>query len=313
MAKSRSHQPSKIVVICGPTAVGKTSLGIKLCKKFNGEIVSADSQQVYRGMDIGTAKEDLTSAGVRCHLVDVIEPDQPFDVAKFKELADEAIAGIAGRGRLPVVVGGTGLYIKILLEGISPAPGRNEDIRRELMDIRERDGQEALYQILKDEDPTAAERLHVNDTSRIVRAVEIKRQTADIRPQKSDCLSLRGGRGPTRQSSPLKLALTVDRAELYSRINERVDQMIERGLVAEVEGLLAKYGPDIQSLKAVGYKEIVSYLKNERNLEEAIELTKQSTRRFAKRQLTWFRGDKNIEWYSPENFEEIEESIRRFI
>lgn len=300
----------QIIVICGPTAVGKTKLGIELCRRFGGEIVSADSQQVYRGMDIGTAKDDLTGSDIPCHLLDVADPDQAFDASRYKELADQAITEIVEREKLPVVVGGTGFYIKVLLEGLCKAPGRDEDIRAELSKIKEEQGREALYNILQAEDPATAKKLHPNDFTRIIRAIEVKRLTGKSLAELHVVAALRGG---PKQYQPMKIGLNMDRELLYERINNRVDQMMEKGLVAEVEGLVSKYGPEIQSLKAVGYKEIVSYLKKEISLEDAVRLTKQNTRRLAKRQLTWFKTDPEIKWYSPQDFGYITKIVEKFI
>lgn len=297
----------KIIVICGPTAVGKTKLAAVLCKDFDGEIISADSQQVYRGMDIGTAKEMPAGSGVACHLIDVVRPDEPFDAAKFAALGQEAISDIVRRGKVPFVVGGTGFYIKALIDGLPLAPGRAGIIRKELIDIKERDGSRALYEILKVEDPSMAGRLNPNDFQRIIRAIEVKRLTGrslasfKMKPQNS------------LRYLPLKIGLTVDRALLYERINARVDKMIEDGLVAEVEEIVSRYGTDIQPLKAVGYKEIASYLSGNMTLDRAVALTKQNTRRFAKRQLTWFRRDPDIEWHSPDDYDGIRKVIHRWI
>lgn len=292
-----------LIVICGPTAVGKTAVALKLCKEMNGEIVSSDSQQVYRGMDIGTAKEDLSGHGVPCHLIDVVEPNEHFDAAMFVTMAEKAIADIEGRGRLPFIVGGTGLYIKGLLEGFSDAPGRDEVIREELNSIAKAKGRAALHDILRSEDPIMAEKLHPNDITRVIRAIEIKRLTGkSISPS-----PLRGeGKGGGGRYSPLKLGLNIDRPTLYDRINKRVDHMIERGLVEEVKRLTEKYGYDIQSLKAVGYKEIAEFLKGNCTLEKAIELTKRNTRRFAKRQLTWFKADPEIKWFHPDSVIDVQ-------
>lgn len=295
----------KIVIICGPTAVGKTGLGVKVCKEFDGEIVSADSQQVYRGMNIGTAKENLTGQGVKCHLVDVIDPDEPFDVSKFKELANEAITDIVKRGKLPVVVGGTGFYIRTLLEGLSEAPGRSEEIRNELLKLKEKGGAGALYKLLEDEDPVMAERLNIADYVRVIRALEVKRLTGrSLAEFNREHQRAGAGDSPVagllrNGGKALKIGLNMDRTELYENIDRRVDSMIGNGLIEEVKGLVEKYGAEVQSLKAVGYKEIVQYINGDCDLKEAIRLTKRNTRRFAKRQLTWFRADPEIEWFTP--------------
>lgn len=314
----------RIIVICGPTAVGKTGVGLQLCREFNGEIISADSQQVYRTMDIGTAKDDIAGSDIPCHLIDIIEPDQIFNASEYKELADKAIKDVVSRGKVPFVVGGTGLYVKVLLEGLCDAPERDEGIREELNSLCQhldeemasasglppKDGHGAprtaiLYDILKKEDSLAASKLHPNDTSRIIRAIEVKRLTG------KSIYELHNKNNPPQRYDAIKVGLNIERALLYERINKRVDIMVERGLVEEVKGIVDKYGYDIQSLKAVGYKEIVSYLKGEFSLEKAIELTKRNSRRFAKRQMTWFKRDKEIKWFEPK-VEEVHLYIRTF-
>lgn len=300
-------QPRKIVILLGPTAVGKTAMALKLCKQFNGEMISADSQQVYRGMDIGTAKENLTGYGVKCHLIDIINPDEHFDASLFKTLADAAIEDVVKRGVVPVVVGGTGFYIKTLLFGLSKAPSRDMVMRRELMQIREKNGAEAIHRILQGEDPVMALKLAPADFVRAIRAIEVKRLTgkslADFNKEHESQESY----------NALKVGLTIDRKELYEKINARVDLMFEGGLIDEVRGLVDKYGSDMQSLKAVGYKEVVSFIKGEVDIDGARRLTKQNTRHFAKRQMTFFRADKKIVWFDPRDFENIASSVENFL
>lgn len=297
----------KIIIICGPTAAGKTSAGLEICRRFNGEIVSADSQQVYRGMDIGTAKDDISGQGTRCHVIDVVDPDERFDASKYEGLADAAICDILRRGKLPIVVGGTGFYIKVLLEGLCEAPGRDERIRSELMKLREDDGAGSLYEILKTEDPEAALRLHPNDYSRIIRAIEVVRLTG------RSISGFQMGQKRGKKYDALKIALNMDRSELYERINVRVDRMIEKGLIDEVKSTAGKYGFGIQSLKAVGYREIAAYLRQEAGLEDSINLTKQNTRHFAKRQITWFKADRENHWHSPAQTADIASKINSFL
>ena len=301
-----ADKSSKIIIILGPTASGKTEIGSRLCRDFDGEIVSADSQQVYTGMDIGTAKEDLTGRGIKTHLIDIVSPDQPFDAAQFKTDADRVITGISGRKKLPVVVGGTGFYIKVLLEGLSDAPGRDEKIRTELLEIMEENGAAALHDLLKTEDPLAADRLSENDYIRVIRALEVKRLTGRS-------ITELGKKENRRDYETLKIGLNLDRELLYERINERVEMMLSRGLVEEVKGLVSLFGYDIESLRAVGYKEIVGYIKGEIDLEEAIRLTKRNSRRFAKRQMTWFRADPGIEWFSTDEYDLIRKVVESFL
>lgn len=306
----------KIVIICGPTCVGKSRTGIELAKTFNGEVVSADSQQVYRGLDIGTAKlgkEELDT--VPHHLIDVASPDESFDAAQYVELADEAITGIIARGRTPFIVGGTGLYIRALCYGLMEAPGRDEDYRKELIKY----GLAPLYKLLQEKDPATATRLKPNDTSRIIRALEVLHITGQSISSLQKNHNFQEDRYKT-----LKIGLNMDRGELYERINERVDRMIADGLAKEVLGLVERYGADCQALKAVGYREIVlacwraSVLASDaktpaRQYASTIDLIKQNTRRYAKRQLTWFGADEEIKWFRSDELNEIKKIVEIFL
>lgn len=308
--------PQKIIIICGPTAVGKTGLGIELAQKFNGEIVCADSQQVYRGMDIGTAKhvgdmlrrcvspEDI----IKHHLVDICGPDEHFDVSTFKEAADWAIIDITGRGKIPFVVGGTGMYIKILCFGLCEAPPQDEDIRKTLNDRIKKEGMESLYDELKNNDPVVAEKLHQNDKTRIIRALEVMQITGEsISKFQSKHIF------KDKKYDYLKIGLNIDRDILYKKINERVDDMIKNGWLDEVQGLLKKYPRDAQAFKAVGYEELALYLDGKLGMDEAIERIKTRTRQFAKRQLTWFKADKEINWFEPKDVLQIERVVQNFL
>ncbi len=301
------NQLSKLIIICGPTAVGKTSVGVELCRRLGGEIVSADSQQVYRGMDIGTAKDDLAGCDIPCHLIDVVTPDQLFDAATFMEAGDAAVAEILSRKKVPIVVGGTGLYLRALLEGLCEAPSRDPSIRDELLEIAAKEGKQALHKILQKEDPVMAGRLHPNDLSRVMRAIEVKRVTGQSLSE------IQESHTPDKRYDSLKVGLMLDREILYDRINQRVDHMMAAGLEGEVKKIIEQYGDDLQSLKAVGYREMVSYLKGEMELEEAIRLTKQNTRHFAKRQMTWFRSDSDIQWFPPDKIDDIETASKKFL
>lgn len=286
----------KIIIICGPTAVGKTRVSIELAKQFNGEIVSADSQQVWRGMDIGTAKADLTERShVPHHLIDVVNPDEHFDAAKFLELADRAISDIGSRGKLPFVVGGTGMYLRMLVNGLCEAPPQDSEIRKQIEDEIEARGLQALHDRLGEIDPESALSIHPNDRTRIIRALEIYELTGmpanDFR--KVHCYS-------EKRYDAFKIGLNIEREELYRRIDERIDCMLEKGLLDEVAVLMERYGSEAQGLRAVGYREFVHHLKGEVSLDEATELAKRNSRRFAKRQLTWFRADDEIKWYHPD-------------
>ncbi|MCL6518529.1 MAG: tRNA (adenosine(37)-N6)-dimethylallyltransferase MiaA [Armatimonadetes bacterium] len=287
-----------VVGIVGPTATGKTAVGIELAKRLDGEIISADSMAVYKLMNIGTAKptpEEL--GGVRIHLVDVVWPDEEFSVAEFKRLAEEAIADILSRGRMPLVVGGTGLYIKALTGGLSiPSIGPNRMLREQLKAEAEQYGNEYLLERLRAIDPITASRLHPNDLKRIIRALEVYVISG------MPISHFHGVGGEYKALYDFKLfGLTMSRPTLYARIEERVEEQIRAGLIEEVRSLLEKnYSPDLPSMKGLGYKQIAGYLRGAYDLETAIKLLKRDTRRFAKRQFTWFRADKSIHWIDVE-------------
>jgi tRNA dimethylallyltransferase len=299
----------KIIIICGPTATGKTAVGIWLAKQFNGEIVSADSQQVWRGFDVGTAKANLTERSeVRHHLIDVCEPTQHFDSEFFLKLADAAIADIVSRGKTPFVVGGTGMYLKMLERGICDAPPGDDQFRGALEKELDAGNIWELHERLRMLDPDAAKDIHPNDRTRIVRALEIQHLTgvpASEFRRRHDFSE--------KRYDALKIGLELDRKELYERINDRVDTMMGDGLLNEVRELLEKYGPNCQPFRAVGYREFVAYLKGEMRYEEALEETKKQSRRFAKRQMTWFRADPEIEWFAPADRHEISSVCARHL
>jgi len=280
-----------LVVILGPTAVGKTAVGLRVAEQIGAEIISADSAAVYRGMDIGTAKPTAEErARVRFHLIDVAEPDEPFTAAKFRELALEAMREIQARSKRVLIVGGTGLYLRVLLHGFSLAPPpRDPTIRQRLQREAEQQGLPALYARLQQVDPKAATRIHPNDAVRIIRALEVYEMTG--KP-----LSEWQHRADSELPA-LKLGLTMPRPLLYRRINERVDQMMAQGFLQEVQNLLSKgYNRDLPALKGLGYRHLIAYLMGEMGLEEAVALWKRDTRRFAKRQMTWFRREPGILW-----------------
>jgi len=287
-----SSKPSLLVLV-GPTAVGKTKLSLHLAADYGAEIISGDSMQVYRGMDIGTAKATPEErSAVTHHLIDIHEPDHPFSVAEFQHRARHLIADIHERGKLPFIVGGTGLYVESVCYDFQfTEQGSDEAYREELQIYAERNGNEALLERLREIDPETAERLHANDRRRIIRAMEVYRLTGE---RLSDQLKVQ------KKQSPYELCivgLTMDRALLYKRIEERIDLMIEQGLVEEVRRLREKgYGMQHISMQGLGYKEILSYLDGALTLEEAVAQLKQDTRRYAKRQLSWFRHMKQIEW-----------------
>ena len=286
-----------LVVIVGPTAAGKTEVAIELAKILRGEVISADSMQVYRGMDIGTAKPTPTEMqGIPHHLIDMVDPNEEFSVAMFQKEAEQLIELITGRGHLPFLVGGTGLYVRSVIDHYDFTPAaRDEGLRERLLREAEQLGSLAMHQKLAAVDPPTAARLHPNDTRRVIRALEVYYQTGK---------SINDYQYNKKIDQPkyrlFMFGLTMDRQLLYSRIEQRVDLMLERGLVQEVRELLQKYSTLGTALQGLGYKEIIAYLNGECTLDEAVEILKRNTRRFAKRQLTWFRADKRIQWIELE-------------
>jgi len=289
------------LVILGPTATGKSKLAIELAKEINDEIISADSMQVYRGMDIGTAKPtNEERQDIPHHLIDIRNPDEEWTVADFVDETNRLIKEIEKRKKVPLLVGGTGLYLWSLLEGYSfPLAPANKEIRERL----EKQPLSALYSQLSKTDPEAAKKIHPNDKKRIVRALEVYELTG----KPISKLQNRNGTANSFAGSISKLiGLTLPREQLYKRIEQRVDHMIEKGLVEEVKGLLAKgFSKDLPSFQALGYKEVVKYLDGKWSKEEMIGELKKRTRHFARRQMTWFKRFKNVKWFSPEEPEKI--------
>lgn len=284
----------RLLAIVGPTATGKSEVSILLAESLGGEIVSADSMQVYRGMDIGTAKPTAEQRErTRHHLIDIIAPDQPFSVADYRARADAALADIWARDRQPILVGGSGLYVRAVVEEmdfaqIPPDP----ELRRRLVEEARSRGTRALHEWLAEIDPEAAARIHPNDQKRIIRALEVAEGSglADAGREKVD------RQGAARYNSK-QFGLTLDREELYQRIEARVDRMLADGLVDEVRGLVERgYAESLVAMKGLGYAQIAAHVRGATTLEEAVRRLKRDTRRFAKRQLTWFRADPGIEW-----------------
>lgn len=297
------QQLTKLLVVCGPTASGKSDLALKLARRLDAEIVNADSMQVYRGMDIGTAKPSPEQrAEIRHHLIDVAGPEQLFSAADFVQAADTAISDITGRGKRVIVAGGTGLYIRALLKGLVDSPSGAGEIRRRLQEEARELGNEAMLEKLARVDPELATRIHPNNRVRIIRALEVYHLTGIplSRYQQEHAF---GG----RRYTSLQIGIRVERDELYRRIEQRVERMLREGLLDEVRGLLAAgYGRDLKAMRAIGYKESASFLAGECSLEEAARLIKRDTRRYAKRQLTWFNADRDILWLEySENFATI--------
>lgn len=291
----------KILVVTGPTATGKTALSVELAKKLGGEIVSADSMQIYRGMDIGTAK--VTKAemqNIPHHMIDIADPSEDYSVSRYVEEADAAVRGILSRGRLPIVAGGTNLYIDSLIAGLDFAEKAEDAALRESLNKQYDDiGGEAMLEHLRGFDPERAAKLHPADKRRIVRAVEIYILTGETITRHDEETKKR----PKRYDA-VKIALTfADRAVLYDRINARVDKMVSDGLFDEVKGLLdSGLSPSCTSMQAIGYKEPAAYFRGEMSRDEAIELIKLSSRRYAKRQLTWLRRDTTVLWHERQSF-----------
>ena len=289
-----------LLIITGPTAVGKTALSIQAAKALGGEVVGADSMQVYRHMDIGSAKVTRDEMeGVPHHLIDVLEPWEPFNVAVFQRMAREAVADIQSRGKLPIIAGGTGFYIQALLYDIDFQKTEEDGaIRRSLERLGEEKGSEYLHAMLQEIDPESAAAIHANNQKRVIRAIEYFRLTGEK-------ISLHNEE-ERKKSSPydfLYYVVTMDRAALYERIDRRVDQMMERGLVEEVRRLKAMgCTRDMVSMQGLGYKEILDYLDGVCTLEEAVYVMKRDTRHFAKRQLTWFRRERDTRWLAQEDY-----------
>jgi tRNA dimethylallyltransferase len=300
----------KIVVITGPTAVGKSALAVELAAPMAGEIINADSMQVYRGMDIGTAKPPVQERGtIPHHLLDIVNPDDAFNAAIYRSLAVPVIEEISRRGHLPFVVGGTGLYIKTLLGGLFQCPAFDPGLRERLNREGEEQGLEPLFGRLCALDPDAAQKIHPHDKVRILRALEVIELT-----QTPYSVLASKHRFRDRPFEALKICLQMNRQDLYDRINRRCERMIEQGLIGETERLLGKgYSPDLKPMKSLGYRHAVKILEGEWDLDKAIKQLQTDTRRYAKRQLTWFGGDSQMLWYGPEEKESILKRIKHFL
>ena len=303
--KPRIKPLPKVIVIVGPTASGKTSLGIRLAKKFNGEIVSADSRQIYRGLDIGTAKPTLKEQqAIPHHLIDVKYPNQSYTAAEYKKGCLKAVRQILKKNKLPIIVGGTGLYIKAVVDNLTiPKVEADPLLRKELEQELQDRGLSFLYGKLIKIDPEAAYIVDPHNPRRVIRALEIaigaKKPFSQTR----------------RQGKPLfdflQIGISWPKEKLRERIGKRIDMMIKEGLVDEVRNLVKKYPARTHAFEAIGYREIINHLQGELSLEKAVELTKGNTWRYAKRQMTWFRKDKNIHWIS--NQREAESPVREFL
>jgi tRNA dimethylallyltransferase len=303
-------QSPKAVVISGPTASGKSRVGVSVSLALGGEIINADSMQVYRGMDVGTAKPTpREQKGVPHHLLDVVEPDEAFNAAMYRDMALPIVKDIALRGKVCIVVGGTGLYIKSLVRGLFPCPPPGLRIRESLGRESERSGSQRLHERLKRVDPEAASKIHPNDTFRIIRALEIQLLT---NRRFSDLTREHGFRG--RPLETLKICLETERSQLYDRINQRSIRMVETGLVEETEVLLRKgFSPHLKPMKAIGYRHMAQFLLGNWSLQEAVGRLQRDTRRYAKRQLTWLRGDPENIWIGAHDTESALKKIQAFL
>lgn len=293
----------KLFVLIGPTAVGKTELSIDLAKRLNAEIISADSMQIYKYMDIGTAKiTEEEMEGVPHHLIDFLYPDEEYTVSDYQRDASRLITEINARGRLPMVVGGTGLYINSLVYELNFAKAPpDEEYRVELEELAANYGIEYIHDLLSKVDPESAKTISKKDKKRIIRALEVYKTTGKTMSEYN-----KNFRKETDKYDLCMVCLNMDRQKLYDRINMRVDIMIENGLIDEVKGILHKgYHKNLVSLKGIGYKEIIEYLDGNLTLDEAIEKIKKGSRNYAKRQLTWFRRDKRIKWVNKDDFDDF--------
>lgn len=290
-----------LVILLGPTAVGKTSSSIELAKELKGEIISCDSMQIYKHMDIGSAKvREEEKQGIPHHLVDMVEIDEEFSVADYKKNAEDHIREINLKGKVPIVTGGTGLYINSLVYDLNfTEVAANELLREELEDFAEIEGNKALHNKLKEIDPESSNRIHPNDVKRVIRAIEIYKETGRTMTEYN-----KNFRSPVSRYNLAMVGLNMDRQVLYERINKRVDLMIEEGLLEEVKSILDMgYDRDLVALQGIGYKELIMGLLGEISMEESIDLIKQKSRNYAKRQLTWFRRDDRIKWFNKDEFE----------
>lgn len=299
----------KVLVIAGPTAVGKTALSIQLAQRFDGEIISGDSMQIYRQLDIGTAKITAEEKkGVRHHLIDICEIGDSYSVADFQTQARQKIEEIYHRGHLPILVGGTGLYIQSLLYDYQlGALQQDPTIRQKYEAFAQKEGPQALFELLQKNDPLAAEKIHRNNQRKVIRALEVMEATGQsiLAPQKT----------PEKLYDSFMIGLTTDRSVLYERINHRVEQMMQNGLMAEAEFL--RKNPDSQAAKGIGYKEFFPYFAGEQTLAETTALIKRNSRRYAKRQLTWFNNRMSFRWFdllaNPQVLVDIENEVAQWL
>jgi len=298
-----------LVIINAPTATGKTELAIDLAQEFGGEILNADSLQVYRYLDIGTAKPTIEQRNkIKHHLIDVVDPDEEFNAAIFTQMARRIIQNLAQAKKPIFVVGGTGLYIRALLKGIIDTPAVDNNIRNHYRRLGEVHGKEYLFNLLEKRDAEAARRIKPNDAVRVIRALEVLEQSGESIISKQT----RHSRGDS-QYDTLKIGLQVDREELKKRISQRTQKMITAGLLDEVKSILARgYNETLKPLQSLGYKQIIKYLTAEFDLAEAVRLINRDTWHYAKRQMTWFSADKEIKWFNPDCSYDIKKNVEKF-
>jgi tRNA dimethylallyltransferase len=304
----------RLAIISGPTASGKSRLAIDAAKGLYGlgiqaEIISADSAQVYRYMNIGTDKlSEGDWQGVEHHMIDVVDPDQEFSAAEFRDKAGEIIARLEEEGKAQLVVGGTGFYVRALLEGLFEGPGKDEEIREQLRRLAGAEGPAHLHERLRKIDPESANRIHPNDTKRLIRALEVYELTGKTL---SEHFREHDKKSPY---NVLMIGLDLERKDLYKRIDDRVDEMLQRGFLEEVKGLRQRgYGPGLKSQQTLGYRQLHLYLDGELGLDEAVSETKKKTRHYARRQMIWLRKEKGIRWYHPEKDQEkIKDEVLKF-
>ncbi|MEE9500751.1 MAG: tRNA (adenosine(37)-N6)-dimethylallyltransferase MiaA [Candidatus Aminicenantaceae bacterium] len=310
MESKATQKKQNLLILCGPTGVGKSTTAVKIAKAFNGEVISCDSMQVYRGFDVGTDKIPSDEReGIPHYLLDIVDSSVQFTAADFVRHALTAVRIIQGKKKLPIITGGTGLYLKALIDGLFPEGKKDPHVRRKLEEEAETQGLEHLQKRLNRIDPVYARKIGKNDGIRIIRALEVYHST---KKPISDHFS--NTRSYIKGFHVLRIGLKLEREELYKRIETRVDQMFAQGIVEEIEALL-KSGVDETSppFRALGYKHVLSYLKKELSLEETIDLTKRDTRHYAKRQMTWFRKMGGIYWFSPHDFSSLADTIKGFL
>jgi tRNA dimethylallyltransferase len=305
----RKKKKIPLVIINSPTATGKTELAVHLASKCGGEIVSADSLQVYRHLDIGTAKPTTEQRKeVKHHLIDILDPDEEYNAALFSNQAREIIAKLSKKKKPAFVVGGTGLYIRALLKGIIETPDVDEKIRNYYRELRDTKGKPYIYDLLTKKDPAAAAQINPNDAVRVIRALEVLEQTGESITVKqkshafSDC-----------PYTTYKIGIQIDREELKKRIEVRTEKMIEGGLLEEVENVLEMgYNDDLKPLQSLGYKQMIGFLRKKCGWDEAIKSIKRDTWLYAKRQMTWFNADREINWFGPDSEKEITKHVKKF-